>query len=269
MRRNYRIVLAFANTTSLLLTIIMNYLANTLPLNSISTGEVSKIYDNLFVPAGFTFIIWGLVYLLLAVFVVYQLIEAFRIQKGRPFENFIDKIGFWFIVSSTANISWLFAWHFQIIWLSLVIMLALLGSLLVIYIRLQIDVVSASALERYLVKFPFSVYLGWITVATIANASALITAITIESPLTNELQQSFAIFVIAAAVGIAAFMLLRRNDYPYALVIAWGLGGIFYKRFFDSSEHHVADLGVEIAAAIGVLLILSGVVWYFLFKRQT
>lgn len=269
MRRNRRIILAFANTVGFLLTIVMNYLANTLPLNGVQTGEISDRYSNLFVPAGFTFAVWGIIYLLLAIYIVYQLIEAFRIQEGETSSSFIDTISFWFILASIANVLWLFAWHFEVIWLSLILMLLLFGSLLMIYIKLEIDIVPTSQLDRYLVKLPFSVYLGWISVATIANFSAFIVSLLIDADgniaLDNTLQQAATILVVAVAMGLAAFMLLRRKDYPYAIIIAWGLAGVFFARFFDDTT---LDLGVEIATAIGVISILGGVVWHLFFRRS-
>ncbi|MDD5014085.1 MAG: hypothetical protein PHW73_03140, partial [Atribacterota bacterium] len=116
--------------------VFVNYLAVTLPLNNQTTGELSDQYPNLFVPAGFTFSIWGVIYLLLAIFVIYQLIYAFK--KNLQNSSFLEKIGFLFFVSSLANLSWIFAWHFKLVSLSLFLMLTLLGSLITIYLKLQI-----------------------------------------------------------------------------------------------------------------------------------
>ncbi|NJK83656.1 MAG: hypothetical protein HC912_07395, partial [Saprospiraceae bacterium] len=178
MNRNQKIVLAFANTAAFLVTILVNYLASTLPLNQKTTGEISALYDNLFVPAGFTFSIWGIIYLLLAGYVVYQLVDAFRIQESNTGKGFTEKISFWFIASSLANCLWLFAWHYEVLWLALLIMLLLLGTLIVIYIRLKQPTDTASAIEPYLVHLPFTVYAGWISVATIATLVRCLSAST-------------------------------------------------------------------------------------------
>ncbi len=152
--------------------VLINYLAVTLPLNNKTTGALSDQYPNLFVPIGLTFSIWGIIYLLLAIFIVYQLVYAFK--KDTQNSSFLEKIDFLFFLSCLANFSWIFAWHFERVFLSFLIMLILLLSLIAIYQRLNIGRSAALKSEKYLVHLPFSVYLGWITIATIANTTALL-----------------------------------------------------------------------------------------------
>ena len=102
----------------------VNFLANGLPINDRSTGAISDAYPNLFAPAGVTFSIWGLIYLLLAGYV------AFQFGKGnQKTEEIFDRINPLFLATSLANISWIFAWHYDYIGLSVVIMAVLLALL--------------------------------------------------------------------------------------------------------------------------------------------
>lgn len=140
--KNNVLVLAVLNLTGFVGTVVVNALANILPINNITTGEVSDIYQNLFTPAGLTFSIWGLIYVLLGIFAVYQILPSTRRDPQKA--EFIRSIGPWFFISSLANIGWIFAWHHQNIGLSLILMLVLLGSLLAIYLRLHIGKADAA-----------------------------------------------------------------------------------------------------------------------------
>jgi hypothetical protein len=171
-KRRLVLSLSILNLLGFLGTVVVNGLANALPLNNKTTGELSDLYPNLFVPAGLTFAIWGLIYVLLAIFVIYQLIPSVRRDAQKV--DFVQRIGLLFFISSIANIGWIFAWHYEIVPLSLVLMLILLGYLIAIYLRLNIGKSEATKSEKYLVHLPFSVYLGWITIATIANVTALL-----------------------------------------------------------------------------------------------
>lgn len=166
--------LALINLLGLTGVLVVNTLANTLPINGITTGELSAEYPNLFVPAGITFAIWGVIYLALVGFSVYSV--TIRLQKGAAANgrtDFLGVIGPWFFISCLANMTWIIAWHHRMIWISEFLMLILLTSLIAIYIRLYIGRVVRPA-EKIWVHLPFSIYLGWITVATVANITALL-----------------------------------------------------------------------------------------------
>jgi len=180
----------------------------------------------LFVPSGFTFSIWGVIYLLLAIFIVYQLVYAFR--KNPQNISFLEKIGILFFLSSLANLSWIFAWHFELVPLSLLLMLILLGSLMAIYLKLQIGISDSSRSEKYLVHLPFSVYLGWITIATIANVTALLVNIGWNRFGLTEPFWTVAVIIIGIAISLT--ILLYRKDIFYCLVVDWALFGILIKR---------------------------------------
>ena len=146
-------------------TIVINVLANILPFNGQETGALSDRFPIYFVPAGYVFSIWGLIYLGLIAFAVYQALPS---QRENPR---LRSIGGLFALASVANITWIFLWHYEVFPATLVVMLVLLASLIGIYLRLGIGRASVSRAETWLVRVPFSVYLGWITVATVANAT--------------------------------------------------------------------------------------------------
>ncbi|MEJ2740055.1 MAG: hypothetical protein P8105_09565, partial [Dehalococcoidia bacterium] len=209
--------LAVLNLLGFLGVLVVNALANALPINGITTGELSDLYPNLFVPAGLTFSIWGVIYVLLALFIVFQIISV--IKRSAQGLAFTGRIGIFFFISCIANMGWIFAWHYRILTLSLVIMLLLLGSLITIYIRLRIGRSGASKSERYMVHLPFSVYLGWITIATIANVTALL----VDAGWNNFglSGQFWAVLVIAIGIAITLIVLSIRRDVFYALVVDW------------------------------------------------
>jgi len=251
---------AILNLLGYLGTIIVNGLANTLPLNNKTTGQLSDLYPNLFVPAGLTFSIWGLIYVLLAVFVVYHVISVSRKVAETP--SFSDKIGILFFISCLANIGWIFAWHYEILPLSLVFMLIILACLLMIYLRLNIGNSSANKKEKYMVHLPFSVYLGWITIATIANVTALL----VKANWNNfGLGEPFwAVLVIVVGIIITLAMLFTRNDIYYALVVDWAILGILIKRLTVDS---VPVQSVIITVVIGLVLITMGILAQIIRKR--
>ncbi len=260
MTRRTRIVLAILNALFFILTIVVNGLANALPINGKNPVELSEMYPNLFVPAGVTFSIWGLIYLLLFAFIVYQLFEVLRIDRPKAF--FIEEINFWFIVSCIANASWIVAWHYLYVWSSVGIMLTLFGSLLMIYLLLEIGRSEANSMVRYFVHLPFSVYLGWITVATIASITTLLVHTGWNGLGLSEQFWAAAMVIVATAIGLA--VLFRRNDPFYAGVLVWAFAGIAYKRSLVEAD----DQAVFIAA-IGCAILLFAGIFYQIVKKRT
>lgn len=247
------LVFSVINLLGFLGTIVVNWLANALPINNRTTGELADLYPNLFVPAGLTFSVWGIIYLLLAIFIVYQVIPSVRRDAQRG--AFIGRLWLLFFISCLANIGWIFAWHYELVALSLVIMLVLLGSLMAIYLRLQIGKSDASKAERYFVHLPFSVYLGWITIATIANVTAFLVDIGWNRFGLGE--QFWAVVMIIAGTAIALAVLLTRRDIYFCLVVGWALLGILLKRL---SLPEVPAHGVIYAAVAGMVILTAGII---------
>jgi hypothetical protein len=252
--------LSILNLLGFLGTVIVNALATILPLNGITTGELSDLYPNLFVPAGLTFAIWGLIYVLLGIFVIYPLIPSVRRDAQKV--DFVQRIGPLFFISCLANIGWIFAWHYQILPLSLVLMLVLLGCLLAIYVRLNIGKSEATKVKRYLVLLPFSVYLGWITIATIANVTALLVNINWNAWGLSE--PFWAVAVIIVGIAIALSVLFTRKDIFYCLVVDWALLGILLKRL---SPAEVRVQSVVVVTIVGLVLITGGLVAQLIRKK--
>jgi len=259
-KRSSSIILAFLNLIALAATVTVNTLSVMLPINGMDPGEISDQYPNLFVPAGITFSVWGVIYVLLGIFVVYSLVKAFKRPSGD--EEFIGKIGILFFLSSLFNICWIFAWHYGLVLTSLIIMLALFITLIIIYLRLGIGRSQAGILEKSMVHVPFSVYLGWITIATLANLTAFL--VYIDWGGFGLSDQFWA--VLAAAVGIVICLVVGffRNDIYYGLVIDWAILGILLKRLADPATDAMA---VKITAIIGISLITLGILAQLLRKK--
>lgn len=245
-------LLPLFNLIGLILTLVMNYLSTALPLAGRTPGGVSDAFPNLFAPAGFTFAIWGIIYLLLIGFIVYQIRYLNRTEKP----VFLSKIGWLFVVSCLANSLWLLAWHHLHIGLAMLIMLIILGSLLMIYLKLDIGRGSPTTGIKWLVHLPFSIYLGWITVATIANTTILLVSLGWDGQPGGE--AFWAAVTIAAAVGVNLWALVSRKDIGFGMVGLWALYGIHQKRITDLTA---ADGLVETAAFVGMLMIAAGILY--------
>lgn len=206
------------NIAAFAVTIAVNVLSNALPINGQSMAELSARYQSLFTPAGFTFSIWGVIYLLMLSFVIYQALPAQR-DNG-----FIAGIGPYFRINCLANAAWLIAFHYEKIFVSLLIMLILLGTLVRIYRELLGNVDNVTRLQHVVLYLPFSVYTAWITVATVANLSAVQVAFDWEGLGMAPLQWTLLKLAIVAAVG--AVMVIRLRDIPYGLVVAWAAFGV-------------------------------------------
>jgi benzodiazapine receptor len=209
------------NVLAVVATIAINGLANALPLNGQTTGEISDRFQVYFVPAGYVFSIWGLIYLALVAFAIYQALPA---QRDNPR---LRRIGALFALSCLANVAWLFLWHYEVFALTPVAMVALLLSLIAIYLRLEIGRAHVSAAEKWLAHVPFSIYLGWVTVATIANVTSVLDYAKWDgwgiSP------EAWTVIMLVAGTAIAAAVGFTRADVAYMLVIVWAFAGIAVK----------------------------------------
>lgn len=203
---------------AVLATISVNALANALPINGVTTAEVSGSFDTLFVPAGYVFSIWGLIYLGLLAYAIYQALPV-QLENRR-----LHAIAGPFLIASVANIAWIFLWHYMIFPLTLVAMLALLISLIIIYQRLRRDHPDISAGERWLVRRPFSIYLGWISVATIANVQDVLHYLGWRGFGLSDL--TWAIIMLLVGLGIAVLITWRERDWAFVLVLVWAYVGI-------------------------------------------
>jgi benzodiazapine receptor len=234
-------------------TIVLNILANALPFNNYDTGVISDSFPLYFTPAGYVFAIWGLIYLGLIAFAIFQALPS---QRENPR---MRTTGWLFVWSCIANITWLFCWHYGFrtswFWLTEVAMLAILGLLILIYLRLGTGVTKVSVAETWAIRVPISIYLGWISVATIANTTILLyslgwTGEAIAAPLT------MLLLLVGAVLG---FLMLRRHrDIAYALVLVWAYIGVGVpNKIADNSmvSYTAYLLAVVLAVAVIVTLI--------------
>ena len=232
---------------SVMATIFVNGLASSLPLNGKTTGEISDSFDVFFVPAGYVFSIWGLIYVGLIAYAVYQLLPA---QADNPALRSIGPI---FILSSLANMAWIFLWHYEVFSLTVAAMFTLLACLIVIYLRLDIGRAQVSSGMRWFVHLPFSIYLGWITVATIANVTTLLAYWDWSgwgiSP------EAWAVIMLTIATAVGGLVSFTRSDIAYAAVLIWAFAGIGVKQ----SDTSVVAAAAWVATVITAILLIIGV----------
>jgi hypothetical protein len=232
-------------------TLLVNFLANYLPFNGITTAEVSDALRIFFAPAGYVFAIWGVIYLGLIAFAFYQ---AQPEAKNAPW---LDKTLPAFALASVANMVWLFMWHYQQITVSVLVMLVLLASLMAIYHQLEVGKYPVSAKSYWMVHAPFSLYLGWISVATIANISGALWSVNWNGFGVEA--QMWTVIMIAVAGALGLLMLYKKRDVVFAAVIVWALFGIFWK--FNDAVDLVAG------AALMASLLLAGQAKLVLYEK--
>lgn len=259
MKKSNAIFLSFVNLFLFIGVLIVNFLANYLPLNGKNTGDLSDFYPNLFVPAGLTFSIWGLIYILLTIFVVYNIIKAF---KDTEFFSKTVKINILFALTSILNILWIFSWHYMKISLSFIVMLLFLISLLLIFL-LQKRLEKENKLSLAF-TIPIQVYFGWISVATIANITAMLVHFGWDGFGISEPIWAIIMIVIGGILGI--LMLIKNNAIAYSLVIIWAYIGIIIKRSITTPIYN----DIIIASYIMIALILISMVRsiYLLIKAK-
>lgn len=199
--------------------VLVNVLAETIPLAGNTTGRISALYPSPIAPAPFSFAIWGFIYLYLLVFVAAQLIMK---QNSTATEA----LGPWFLISCIANIAWLFSWHYQAMTMAMIFIALLLVSLIVIEKRLRS--MRATTYQRWMIRAPFGVYYGWITVATIANVSVWLSSIGFTGwVLPSQLWQ---VIVLLLGCAILCAGILINHDIPYGLAGLWAYAGIMIRQ---------------------------------------
>lgn len=243
--------------------IIANALANIIPINGQTTGEISDSYPNLFAPAGYTFAIWGLIYTLLFIYTVYQL-GIFRKNYNTRDTEFLDRIGVIFSISSIVNTMWIFAWHYNVIWLSLVLITIVLISL--ILINREIEKTDLKLSEKLLVRIPFSVYFGWITVATIANASTFLVSINWHA--FGIAENIWTVAILLVGFLITALVTYKNRNIFYGLTVIWAYTGILIKHISESGFDGLYPSIISAAGIFIVLLFLVTISTLFKSKRN-
>lgn len=241
MKNRNTIYLRIVNLFAFIAMVLMNVLSETLPLNGVTTAEVSDRYVSLFTPAGLTFAIWFVIYSGLAYFTIWQLTAAT--------DEDIERIGMSFALSCALNILWLVLWHFDMIYLATIVILALLVNLY--------DLMHSTSGENFLVRSVFSVYLAWITVASIASLF-----IAAGKMFDSFALGTFAQILVWAAILMILFLTYMRlrngKDYAYALTMIWAIAGVGNARISAGSLAIGFDhilLGVLLALVLILVMI--------------
>ena len=241
-------VRVYINIGALALVLLVNYLANALPINNLTQGDISQLYPVLLTPAPYAFSIWGLIFLGLIAFVIYQAIPGYRDT------SLTRAVSILFAVSCFFNVAWVLVWHYLRVGWSMVIMLLLLATLIAIYLRIGSLSAEKNLFDRLLVKYPFSLYLGWISAATLVNFNVLLYDMGWLSTGVGGVLFTILMVVMAALIALGVFYL--RRDYVYTSVFIWALIGI-------GVRHHNEIFILTIVAWLAAVL-----VFYFFFSRQ-
>lgn len=225
-------------------------MAVNLPIWWMTTGDLSDLYPNLFTPAWLTFSIWGLIYLALTWFVIRQIVDLYK-------KNSIaitKKIWIWFLLSCLINMWWIFAWHYKVVWLSVVIMILFLLVLIVISNKIQIWKKLWNRWDKLLVQIPFSLYLGWISVATIANMSAWLVNTWWTMRWMSDIFWTLVVIIVAALLALIS--LYKKYNIIFALVVVRAFVGIIIKRIDVDpiyAKSIIWTLGLCIAVISGMI----------------
>ncbi len=235
--------------------LVMNTLANTLPLGGRTTGDVSAQYPSLFTPVGLTFSIWGLIYLVLGVGVVFYVFGLYDVTS-----EVMTLFAWVFIVSSVLNVLWLVAWHYDYIVLSTVVMVVLFGVLLVGFLFIPSSYIWF--------KVPFSLYFAWICVALIANVTIMFVAIDMPRLGLSDATWTVIVLIIAGAIGLATIYL--RSDVVFGLVFMWAFYGILTRHISQTGEglNMAYPQVVSVAGVLLLALIAMNIYVYIMNQMQ-
>ncbi len=236
----------FAVIVITLVTISINGLANALPINGVQTGEISDKYVTLFTPAGYVFAIWGVIYLGSLTYMVYQALPS---QRTNPR---LRAIGWWYVLGSLANTIWIFLWHHELLLFSVGLIAVLLVSLSMVYLRLAPARKQVTRGEWWTTHLTFSIYLGWATVATVANIATYLVSVGWDGSFLAPAVWTVILLLVATALGM--IFLNRWRDVAYTAVLIWAFIGIAVKQ---SDVALVAWTAAGLAALLTVLAVAA------------
>jgi hypothetical protein len=255
-------VIKSLNILAFLAMVYVNYLSNALPINGNTAGELSDKYVNYFVPAGLTFAIWGVIYSWLMVFLGFQIASFFKKSIAETVDPIIEKIGWLFVLSCILNAIWLLAWHYEFVGLSVLIMFSFLGNLLYLFIKIGVGKTKVNKLEKWISHGPFSIYVGWISIATIANFTALL----VDSQWTGFGVDgaNWAKIMILIGLIIVSFVMITRNAIFFGFVVLWAFWGIHLKRsqVGDAPSMEIDKVVYFCLAVIVLLIFLRAKRWF-------
>lgn len=235
---------------ALTLALVFNFLANAVPLGGQTTGDISDKYDSLFTPEGFTFAIWGVIYTALTVFVIWQMLPRQRSQST------LSRMWPLFALNCVANAGWIVAWHYDMLIVSMAVMLVILSTLYRLNEQIDAEAEWSRGLTYWAAVLPLQIYFGWISVATIANISILQSAYGLNDWLMGESVWTLIKLTAAASLGIVWGLMKSRP--AYLAVIAWAAFGI--------SVANAGPGSVGVAAKILQYIAWAGATWVVILR---
>jgi len=244
--------LSILNLATVLLVIAVNYISQAIRINETTIGEVSNKYFNLFTPASYAFAIWGLIFMALIVYGMYQVRMAFFSDKP---SDFIEKTGYWFILTNLLNCVWVFVFAYDYTGLSVIVMLGILFSLLQIIRNTNMENAPVSRLTILFAWLPIGIYSGWIAVATIANIAAYLSKLNWDGAFFSEQQWTVIMMAIATLVNI--FMVWKRNMREFAFVGIWALLAIYARH--SSSIVTLANMALICSSILALVILVHAI----------
>ncbi|MEL7145476.1 MAG: tryptophan-rich sensory protein [Bacteroidota bacterium] len=242
-------ILALLNLLSVAAVIYINYYSVIFGINGNTVGSLSRQYDNLFTPASFAFSIWGIIFLAMAVFAIYQVVDTFFLKKN---QDAYLQIGYRFLVANVCNCTWVFVWLSEYTGLSVLVMLIMLVSLLSIILQVDRRMVFSSASRNLLIWVPIMIYAGWINVAMVANVSAYLSKLGWDGGFLSEIQWAIILILTATLLNLA--VLFKKGYWQFAIVGIWALFAIY--------SRHAASLSqIATVAALGAGAIFLSIVF--------
>ncbi|MDR6193750.1 hypothetical protein [Siphonobacter sp. SORGH_AS_0500] len=251
------------NLLTFLVTIAANWAAVSLPLNNKTTKQLSDQYPNLFTPAGLTFSVWSVIYLSLGLFIIYQLKGLFNHQPHEYVRQVVARASGWLIAANLLNASWIIAWHYEYVSLSVAIMLGLLVSLLVLLSKMfEVSSIETSWWQRFVVRTPFGLYAGWISIATITNIAAWLVDMNWNQLGLSE--ETWAVIMIITGTILAQIVLFTYRSVAYGLVVIWALIGIILQRYQATEPNmtivYVSEICILVLTISVVLIAFTNLV---------
>jgi hypothetical protein len=245
------------------LMVAANAAANILPINQVMTGEISDLYANLFAPAPITFAIWGLIYLLLAVYVFYQM-HVFHPRRRPLQQRRFNAVAWAFILSSLANTAWIFAWHYQWIGVSMILIAIVLVCL--IFSVLTLSDMQLELSDVQWIYVPMLIYFGWLTIANIANVTTYL--VYMDWNRFNLTESVLMIIVLSVGVLIGSVVANRFKSLSYLAVLIWAYVGILLKHTIASPGFNYQYPDIIMTLGIALLIFFGLGIRILMFKSK-
>lgn len=247
-------LLQSATLISILAAIVINAISNVFPLRGLNIGAIANqiLGGVLITPANYAFAIWGVIYLGLVSFGIYQVLPA---QRHNPR---LLKLRAPIIWASVFQIVWVYLFQLQQFWWSVVFMLGILLNLIAAYWWSRFQNTRISREDKWLAQIPIRIYLGWISVATIVNVASALYASQWNGFGIAPSVWTVLMLLIAAAITCA--IILQYRDVAFTGVIVWAFLAVAVRQ---SAQPAIAI--TALGCAIGLLVFL----FLRVSKRQT